>query len=288
MRLAIGTANFGQAYGVANSSGRIPVHEMHDILNEASASGVRHLDTAIAYGDSEEVLGGAELKGWNVVTKIPPLPPEEKDAHRWVERLIDGSLERLNVNSLEGVLMHRPADLLEARGREIYKALQNCKTDGRVCKIGISIYDPSELDGVITEYPMDIVQAPYNVLDRRLVTSGWMQRLHADGIEIHARSAFLQGLLLMKKEDRAAKFNRWQSLWHEWHNWLTQNKVSALNACLGWVLASSEFSRIVIGVDSVRHLQEILAVRTKEFPELPASLMSSDLDLINPSRWSSL
>lgn len=287
-KITLGTANFGQQYGIANPEGQISMDEVRAILHDAFACGIRHLDTAIAYGDSEEVLGSVGLRAWNVVTKLPPLPPEEQDAGQWVERLLGQSLERLNIHALDGVLMHRPADLLESSGQEIYNALQECKKVGLVSKIGISIYDTSELGSIIPKYPMDIVQAPYNVLDRRLITSGWMKRLHAGGIEIHVRSAFLQGLLLMQKEDRPAKFNRWHSVWNAWHEWLAQNKVSALAACLGWALASPEVTRIVLGVDSLRHLQEILTASESKSSPPPASLACSDLDLINPSRWPSL
>lgn len=287
-KIALGTANFGQRYGVANLAGHLSSDQIKAILHEAFASGIRHLDTAVAYGDSEKVLGRVGLRGWSIITKLPPLPPEEQDAQRWVHRLVAQSLERLNIQSLEGVLMHRPADLLESSGQEIYDALHGCKTEGFVSKIGISIYDPSELDSIICRYPLDIVQAPYNVLDRRLATSGWMQRLHSKGLEIHVRSAFLQGLLLMAREDRPAKFNRWNPVWNAWHEWLCGNKIEALHACLGWVMTHPEVTKIVVGVDGLRHLREILSANELESPVPPESLARNDLDLINPSRWPSL
>ena len=132
------------------------------------------------------------------------------------------------------------------------------------------------------------MQAPFNVLDQRLEKSGWLTRLHNSGIEVHTRSAFLQGLLLMDINKRPVKFNRWQSHWQVWHQWLDIQKLSPLQACLGFVLSHSEINRIVVGVDSLKHLNEIIDSVVEPSIELPEKFISDDLDLINPSRWSYL
>ena len=284
-KIALGSANFGQSYGIANHGGRLAQHEVELILKEAWSSGVQYLDTASAYGESEAVLGQAGVSGWRVVTKLPPMPLGTVDPAGWVLDTVRTSLRRLGLQSLDGLLLHKPSDLLGYHGTHLFKGLQESKEAGLAARIGISIYDPEELDSIIPLYPIDIVQAPFNVLDRRIEQSGWLEKLHDMGVEIQARSAFLQGLLLMTKEERPSNFSRWNRVWDAWHTWLEDNGLTALEACLAFVMECPNIKQVVLGMDSKRHLREILfACRSTKV--LPAAFFASkDLDLIKPSRW---
>jgi hypothetical protein len=164
------------------------------------------------------------------------MPDTCPDVAEWVESQVKGSLDRLGIKPLYAVLLHRPAQLLEARGPQLFAALERLKVLGYTKKIGISIYDPSELDSLFSKMHFDLVQAPLNILDRRLVDSGWARRLKHIGTELHVRSTFLQGLLLMSSEKRPQKFSRWQSLWLEWDRWLSETGLSPLEACLRFAL----------------------------------------------------
>jgi hypothetical protein len=123
-------------------------------------------------------------------------------------------------------------------------------------------------------------------MDHRIVTSGWLARLGDAGVSVHARSAFLQGLLLMLRDQRPNWASRWDSLWNCWHNWLDEQGISALEACLGFTLANRQFERVIVGVDSLPQLEEILAATGRATAIPPETLATEDLDLINPSRWS--
>jgi len=162
------------------------------------------------------------------------------------------------------------------------------QAQGLVCRSGVSIYDPAELDILEGRFALGIVQAPFNVLDRRLETSGWLLRLKARDTEIHTRSSFLQGLLLLPPARRPARFNRWASLWLAWDEWLAAERIRPVRACLGFVFRYPQIDRVVVGVDNAAHLAELLAVDAAGSSEPPAQLSSEDLDLINPSKWSSL
>jgi hypothetical protein len=167
--------------------------------------------------------------------------------------------------------------------------LLSLKEQGSVVKIGVSIYAPSELQEILASYPIDIVQAPFNILDQHLVTSGWLSRLQDSGVEVHARSIFLQGLLLLNSEDRPAKFNRWQPLWRQWNSWLEDRKLSALQACLGFACSQHGIRRAVVGVDGVAQLREILlAVNCLPTVTPPPNLACDDSLLINPANWNKL
>ena len=288
MKLALGTVQFGLPYGVSNRAGQVSFDCASEIMKQAWRAGIDTLDTAIAYGESEQRLGEIGVTQWRIISKLPVIPESCIDVTAWVQSAIADSLARLKLPKLYGLLLHRSEQLLASQGEILCRALLSLKEAGQVTKIGVSVYDPSELDAIYPHFPFDLIQAPFNILDRRLISSGWLTKLHQNGVEVHTRSAFLQGLLLMEATKRPAKFNRWQSLWEQWHSWLDNQGLSALQACLGFVLSQLEIDQVIVGVESVRQLQEILAVVKKNFLSVPSSLMTEDIKLLNPSNWGSL
>jgi aryl-alcohol dehydrogenase-like predicted oxidoreductase len=287
-KIALGTVQFGLEYGIANKSGQLSIDEIKNVLQHAKKNTLNTLDTAIGYGDSEEKLGHVGVSQWNVITKLPTLPESIKDVKVWVRKAVEQSLVRLQTGQLKGLLLHRPDDLLYKHGDALYRALEELKEDGLVQKIGASIYVPEELEPLYSRYNLDIIQAPFNILDRRLKESGWLTRLSDQGTEIHVRSVFLQGLLLMSTKNRPNKFNRWEPLWRKWHAWLSEVGLSPLQACLGYVLSELEIDRVIVGVDSLEQLKEILNVAKNITPDIPEYLHCNDIDLINPARWDAL
>lgn len=284
-RIALGTAQFGLPYGIANRRGQVHRADLATILDRAQAAGIDTLDTAMAYGDSEQRLGERGVGQWRVITKLPELPVSCADVAAWARTSVQGSLAKLRLARLGAVLLHRPLQLLEPQGPALHTALLALKDEGLVEKVGISIYGPADLDALWHAFRPELVQAPLNVLDRRLLTSGWMARMHAAGTEIHVRSIFLQGLLLMDAASRPAMFSRWQPLWDRWTRWLSEASVSPLRACLGLALSQREVSRVVVGVDSLEQLEDILAAAVDANPVPPAALGCDDADLLDPSRW---
>jgi len=192
VKLALGTAQFGFPYGIANASGQVCLDEAAAILDQAWKAGFRVLDTAIAYGDSEACLGEVGIRGFNIITKLPAVPENCDDIAGWVHGQIAASLGRLRVASMHGVLLHRPDQLLSRDGKVLFRALQSLKDNGQAQKIGVSINAPRELEELTAQYRFDLVQAPFSLIDRRLQTTGWLQRLKEAGMEIHTRSAFVQ------------------------------------------------------------------------------------------------
>jgi aryl-alcohol dehydrogenase-like predicted oxidoreductase len=267
--------------------GQVPPAEVRQILDAASAGGIDTIDTAAAYGESEQVLGMVGVARWQVVTKLPPLPEQVLDVSGWALEIVQRSLARLRVPRLHGLLLHRSRDLLGPRGRKLYATLQRLQNAQMVRGIGVSIYDPDELDSVFPVYSLQLVQAPFNVLDRRIVQSGWLTRLLAAGIEVHTRSAFLQGLLLLGAHERPAKFSRWAGVWRQWDDFTLGSRERRLSAALGFVLSTPGISRVIVGIDCLRQLQEITAAAENADREAP-DLRCDDLQLLNPARWTEL
>lgn len=285
MKLALGTVQFGMQYGIANTGEQTGQAEVERILAYALQSGVDMLDTAVAYGDSEACLGAAGVDDFRVVTKLPAEMGD--DVESWVLENLEESLKRLRISTMYGVLLHRSQQLLGTGGQLLARALARLKSEGLVAKIGVSIYDPNELDLVTRECPIDLVQAPLNVFDRRLVISGWLQRLHDEGIEVHVRSVFLQGLLLMPRTRVPERFSPWSTLFDRWHAWLAENHANATEACLAFV-NHPMVDRAVIGVDNLAQFKEVLhASRGAAVKELP-DLACNDTKLVNPSNWNFL
>lgn len=288
MKLALGTVQFGLNYGVANTSGRVSSEMADAILHKAQLSGMDTLDTAIAYGGSESVLGGLGVQGWKVVSKLPAVPQGCPNVAQWVRTQTQESLQRLGLQRMYGLLLHRPGQLLEGFGSDIYAALQSLKAEGLVAKVGVSVYGPAELDALWPKYQVDLVQAPLSILDRNLVDSGWASRLKDAGVEVHTRSAFLQGLLLMPADKRPVRFNLWANIWQEWGRWLLDTGLTPLQACLRYANSLDEIGRVVVGVEAVAQLDEIIAAGDGVLESLPSFKPLQDERLINPASWNQL
>lgn len=282
-RLAIGTVQFGLSYGIANQGGQVSRSDAASILRFAKSSGINTIDTAIAYGDSEACLGEFGVYDLSVITKLPFLPEDCLDVTSWVSNEIYGSLERLGINSLNGLLLHHPNQLFGRLGRELIAALNEVRKNGLVSRIGVSIYAPQELELIYPLFLPDIVQAPLSLVDRRLVSSGWLRRLSENGVAIHTRSCFLQGLLLM--DELPMYFNTWSNLWIEWQRWKKKNPNQDLAACLSYPLSFSEVERVIIGIDSLSQLKQLLEIKNLLPIECLPNLNCEMDDLINPSNW---
>ncbi len=285
MKLTLGTVQFGLPYGIAGNESKVSKTEVEAILALANKHGIDTLDTAVLYGESEAILGSIGVRGWQVVTKLPTIP-DHVDVSKWIRQQVTESLSRLCITELSGLLLHRPEQLLvKGIRKEIVSTLCDLKSNGIVEKIGISIYGPEELDHLSNFMDFDIVQAPFSVIDRRMLKSGWLEKLKNNDVEFHARSIFLQGLLLQSKEMQANKFGSWQALWDTWDKWLLDNKVTPLETCLRYPLSFDEIDKVVVGVDNVTQFSEIISATNGEVPIIPDALYTNDVNLLNPTYW---
>jgi aryl-alcohol dehydrogenase-like predicted oxidoreductase len=286
-KIALGTAQFGLDYGIANKLGQIKEQEVSKMLELARAAKIDTLDTAIAYGNAERLLGELGVSDFRVVTKVPSMSDPVGSVLPWMLAEVEASLKRLKLDRLYGLILHNVDDLTGTRGEEFARALLVLRERGHVAKIGVSIYRSDQLPLVMQRLSPDLIQAPLNVFDRRLAKSGWLDRLSTSGTEVHIRSVFLQGLLLMPLEEISQRFESWRPRLVDWEAWVNGIGLSKTNACLSHVQSYSGVSRIVLGFDSSEQLLE-----TINYPSLlpqmaPDFLATSDELLINPATWSS-
>ena len=284
-KLALGTAQFGLKYGLANMVDKVPSDMVAQLLKIASTCDITMLDTAIAYGDSEQVLGRYNLTKFEVVSKLPAVPSDCSSVEEWVLEQTIASLKRLKTDKLHDLLLHRPAQLLGTNGEKIYKSILKLKEQGMVDQIGVSVYGPDELSELIKRFDFDVIQAPMNIFDRRMKNTGMLKHLKKIGITIHIRSAFLQGLLLMSNDKIPVYFAPWAPLIKQYHQWLNQQSLSPLQACLSYLNQHSDIDKIIVGVDDIWQLKQIIAAINTPNISIPDFLHSVDEGLINPSRW---
>ena len=290
-RLALGTVQFGLDYGISNTHGQVSEAQARMMIDLARQAGLCTLDTAVMYGQSEQRLGAIGVSGFEVVTKLPAVPePLESTAEitQWMSQEIEGSFARLNVSGVAGVLLHRPEQIMGAKRRAICAALDLVSQRYRLGKIGASVYDPQELGPLLDCYGFGCIQAPLSVIDQRLVSSGWIGKLKARGIEIHTRSAFLQGVLLMGFDALPPLFNPWGPVFAQWQAWCAANGYSKVEAALFYPLSIPEVDKVVVGATSPAELDQILAVATRPIPQNFPDIAQTDERLLNPSKWSTL
>lgn len=289
--LALGTVQFGMPYGVANIHGKVTPEQAEAMLRAALDAGVDTLDTAIAYGDAEELLGSIGVDDFRVISKIPALREPVGEVDDWVVAQIEASLERLQVPRLGGLMLHAPDELLGPHGPAIARGMVRARDASLAERIGLSVYSPEQLAALVDLVPLEIIQIPLNVFDRRFVETGWLSRLISDNVEVHARSVFLQGLLLMNPDCVPSKFEPFRSLIDGWYAWLEGDAAvcrSTVQACLAHVASYAGISRVVVGADSLAQLQHIIEAASTAPLRAPESLASPPTSLINPSLWDTL
>jgi|TARA_B110001452_G_C15176947_1_gene408899 aryl-alcohol dehydrogenase-like predicted oxidoreductase len=278
-KLIIGTAKFGFPYGIGKKRIRIKKKEVFKILNFARLNGIKTLDTAINYGDCEKILGDYGIKKWRVITKLPTI----KDIKQ-VDRLVVRSIENLKINQIDTLLFHDTKQMLSREGEKIFKKILDLKKQGLIKKIGFSVYFPNEVKKILRNYKFQVIQCPFNIIDRRMVNEGIFSLLKRNNIEIHARSIFLKGLLLLNKNQMPKKFKKWRHLWNNLHNFLNSKNRLPSEVCANFALSNRMIDKIVVGFDDKNQLDNFLSIK-KEKIFFPKNIQSSDISLLNPSNW---
>ena len=289
-KIALGTVQFGIDYGINSESGPVQPKEVRRILNYARSQNIDLLDTAPVYGNSEKVLGVANVQNFKVITKTRHFNNTEisNSDIDLLKKDFSCSLMDTRQESFYGVLVHNANDLLKPGAEKLYDHLKELKQAEKIEKIGVSVYEYSQLQSVLDNFDIDLVQLPLNILDRRMIDSGMLGKLCRSNIEVHARSVFLQGLLLMSKKNRPDKFKRWNGLWKIWHEWLNDNQITALEVTIRYAISIPEISKVLVGVDTTDQLEEIVIASLGLLPGIPTEVYTNDADLLNPSNWGKL
>ena len=284
-RICLGTAQFGLKYGIANTQGRMTDEHAKTILKYAAAHGVNMLDTACAYGTSEEVIGRSLKylnRSLNIVSKLPSFSDGKPNVREAVRR----SLKRLEIDKIYGYLLHSFEDFHKA---DLWQDMNALKSEGLIRKIGFSLYHPEDADALLDgDVAFDIVQVPYSVFDRRFASH--LPRFKERGIEVHVRSIFLQGLAFLDPLNLPAAVAGARAQVGALRKIFVKEGVSLSALCLNFALINPHIDRVIIGVDSPDHLKINLSdlrffAKVKAVGENFNAVVVKDEDILLPYRW---
>ena len=276
-KLVIGTANFTQKYGA--DTFKVNVNEVSKILNLAKRNNINEIDTAEAYLKNNKIFKKVDKK-FEFISKI--LPNSQWLCLKFCQNQLENHLKKLNSNNINTLLFHDTKILFTKNGKKIFSNLENLKKRNFFNKIGISIYDPGVLNYLTSNFNLDVVQCPYNILDKRILKTGWSRKLKNLGIEIHVRSIFLQGLLVNKSIYKKKYFNKWRKIFFNWFNYLEKLDISPIDYCLSDLL-NYDFDKIIIGINSSDDLKKIINFKTIKNKMVNLSIY--DKSLIDPRNW---
>jgi D-threo-aldose 1-dehydrogenase len=283
-RIGLGTAQFGSAYGISNTRGQVSPDEARAILARARDAGITVLDTAAAYGDAEEILGSilpADAP-FRIVTKTLPLSHGLAAVVERARRSVALSGGR----SLDTLLVHSAGDLASGEGPDLWRELERLREEGLFRRIGISAYFTDNPRALAHRYRPAVMQIPVSLLGWRCIADGTLLELKRLDIEVHARSIFLQGLLLMDPQDIPAKFNRAVPELSEVHARIVEAGSSPLQAAIRFILDRPEIDVALVGVTGKSELDEVIAASMSASPALDwGACALEDPFVLTASMW---
>lgn len=277
-RLGLGTAQFAEPRGRGGEA------EIRAILDTAAPAGVTLVDTSAAYGDAERALG----RSWpfpspfSVITRTVRLS-EGLDR---LEHRARRSLERLGIARAEGLLVQSAEDLHGPDGPALWARLERLKGEGLFQKIGFSAHAEDDPATLARRYNPDVVQVPASMLDQRLVADGTLDKLAAQGVEVHLRSVFLKGLLFMDREALPACLTHAGPRLSRIRRMLAESGADPLQAALSFAMDRPEASAVIVGVASAAELRAVIAASYQPAPRLDWTALSlEDRTALDPRQW---
>ena len=280
----MGTVQFGQDYGINNKSGKPTNKELEKILLEAYDNNIFFLDTAEAYGDAQKRIGAFHLrhpsKKFNIISKFyEPTFLGNFRIH------IFNHLRELNTDILYAYLFHNLNDL--KKYSKSTDQLIKLKEEGLIGKLGVSLYTIDEIEQVLNKFDfIDLIQIPFNVFDNVNQKGDILLKMKKRGIEVHTRSAFLQGLFFNKKLSN--KFISLQPYVDLLHKLSDRYSLTISEIALNYCLNQNNIDKVLIGVDNESQLLENIDSINQLQPEIIDEINKIDIDkieLLNPAKW---
>ena len=284
-KLILGTAQLGLNYGINNERGKPSKEEAISILSVAQASGIQFIDTASAYGNSEELIGAfhrISQKQFPVLTKFHAKGDEQ------IPKVVASALKRLNVPKIEVLFFHSYQDF-NANLHMLKDLLVQLKS-GRINKIGVSVYTNEEIEHLLEFEDVKVIQAPFNLFDNESKRGEIFERAKALGKEIHTRSVFLQGLFFKDTESLPEKLNPLKPQIQKITGLAQESNLSMASLALNYVLSKDYIDRVLIGVDNEQQLNSNIAALEQTIPQSLIkeidNIQVSSVELLNPAEWS--
>jgi aryl-alcohol dehydrogenase-like predicted oxidoreductase len=286
-KLILGTVQFGLDYGINNTIGKPSKENIKSILDSAYNSGIQLLDTAEAYGDSQNKIGeyhSNSTNKFNVITKFSSNAGEF--SLNIIERVYN-NLKILDVDKLYCYMFHSFDDF-NKYFKKYRKDLLILKRDEIINNIGVSLYSNDELERVLKFDEITLIQLPFNLLDNNNKRGNILKKAKAKGIEIHTRSAFLQGLFFKNTNEFSVKIKPLEPYLNLLND-LCDEDYKMNDLALNYVCNQKNIDKVLIGVDNVHQLESnILSEKKYIQEELTKKIEAIDVketELLNPSNW---
>ena len=251
-RIIIGSANFGNHYGIKEK--KLSLKSIHQILKYANKIGVKLIDTAQSYGNSERDIGKLRNKyNLEVITKLPSLKKKLKNTE--FENLLIKSNNALN-SKFKYLLFHDFKDFVR---NNYYNPKKIIKFKGIYFKkLGVSVYSPEEFLKCLKFKNLDCIQIPFNILDYRWNTIDFMKiKKKNKNLEIHARSIFLKGILPKRIDLLPNWFKDKIKLRKKINDLEKLYKINFLKISFLYVYEQKWIDKIVIGLSKKKQLENI-------------------------------
>ena len=296
-KVAVGTVKFGMAYGVGKDVHQVANRETLELIDHCRLRGVDMFDTAPAYGTAEAILGDQHCAQWaKIVTKAEKIASDTIDQSviGELKNGFDRSLARLGASQVYGLLVHSVDDLAKPGAEEMVLWMQSLQQEGRVSRIGVSVYDPVEVTKYYQEYDFDLIQLPLNLFDQRFLADNMLQALSNQGVEIHSRSLFLKGLLLNSAPPAGVALE----LARHHQNFVQELKhrnIHAFDVCMAFARNVEWVDKWVMGFSRLNQLKHVLNWDSRisdQFETTSAGLLWAGQDWrlnspsVDPRNWS--
>ncbi len=295
--ITLGTVQLGMPYGAANLQGQPDRETSFAVLDTASACGIRALDTARAYGESESIIGEWLAKGPfkvshtapTLISKIPKLPANVDNMAGWVIENTNKSLQTLNVDHVWCFMLHNADDIKNA---SIRTSLESLLESGKCSTIGVSVYEPDQIKEAMKHFPISAVQLPGNLLDSRFKDAGAVDLCEDHGVSVFCRSVFLQGILAMTPERLPPRFMDLFPIITKLHQTANSLNTSVLSLLMKAAFDVTGATSLVLGAERPEQVTEFTQA-AKTLSQLPKDCMKSLRPLIqhlpehirDPRQW---
>ena len=283
-KIILGTAQFGMDYGINNTSGKITKLKAFDILNYAFSNGIKELDTASSYGDSEKVIGEYlniyPKNRFIITTKI-------SDINVSLERQVYNSLENLKIKKIDKLLFHsyNVYKHFEKEVKDFHQKFKGVLFE----ELGVSIYTNREIENLINDPFINRIQSPFNILDNYNKRGGYFEKLYLSEKKVDVRSVFLQGIFFKKISDLKHNLIPLKNYLNFIRELSNKFNIDINSIALGYLNSFDFIDRIIFGVDSLEQLKKNLKSFSIKLPEdLFKKINSIEIreeELLNPSLW---
>jgi len=295
VELCLGTVQFGMNYGIKGQK-QPSVEQAVEMLDYATQNGISTIDTANAYGTAEDVVGTFLAKKTIardklfIISKFRPNLLDgvaTDDYYRIMRENLENTLSRLGTDYLDSYLLHSARYVFSD---EIISTLNRMKQDGLVKRVGVSVYEPEEAKKCIERPNVEFMQLPYSIFDQRMEKAGVFKEAERDNIQIHSRSAFIQGLILMGEEEVPSFLAKAKPIVNKISLLCQRHGLSRIALAMNYVKQQSRISHLVFGVDSIEQLKEDIRIFQDDIPadtidDIAKEFRDIEADIVMPSLW---